>query len=186
MPKAAKEEQSGPDVARFPYLASLNPAQLKGQATGPITSGRQADSLAVTAHPRVPLQILAGPGSGKTRVLTSRVAYLVHEHKLLPSEIVAVTFTNKAASEMKKRLKALLGEREADKLVLGVFSAFQLRLPADEARHFSRYMRAISPALRRDDQPGEQLCHCGCRRLVRLHPLDGAKLNIAVRRSFPA
>jgi DNA helicase-2/ATP-dependent DNA helicase PcrA len=74
---------------------------------------------AVTSDPAIPLQILAGPGSGKTRVLTSRVAHLVQKHLYKPYEITAVTFTNKAANEMRKRLRALLGEKQADNLVLG-------------------------------------------------------------------
>ncbi|WWC87908.1 uncharacterized protein L201_002808 [Kwoniella dendrophila CBS 6074] len=95
------------DKVKHPYLTSLNAAQLK----------------AVTAAPEIPLQILAGPGSGKTRVLTSRVAYLVQRHDHRPHEIVAVTFTNKASKEMKKRLQVLLGEKQADSLVLGTFHA---------------------------------------------------------------
>lgn len=73
----------------------------------------------MTAPPSQPLQILAGPGSGKTRVLTSRVAHLVKRHGYKPYEITAVTFTNKAANEMRKRLHVLLGPQEADQLVLG-------------------------------------------------------------------
>ncbi|WOO80687.1 ATP-dependent DNA helicase srs2 [Vanrija pseudolonga] len=99
--------QPDADIAKYPYLASLNPAQLK----------------AVTAPPDVPLQILAGPGSGKTRVLTSRVAHLVKCHGYQPHQITAVTFTNKAAAEMRKRLQALLGEKDAASLVLGTFHA---------------------------------------------------------------
>ncbi|KAK4688393.1 ATP-dependent DNA helicase UvrD/PcrA, partial [Tremellales sp. Uapishka_1] len=60
---------------------------------------------------------------GKTRVLTSRVAYLVQHHKYKPYEITAVTFTNKAAAEMKKRLQVLLGAKDADMLILGTFHA---------------------------------------------------------------
>ena len=82
-------------------------------------SDRPLTSIAVTAPPSIPLQILAGPGSGKTRVLTSRVAYLVQHHAFKPYEIVAVTFTNKAANEMRKRLQGLLGETQAGNLVLG-------------------------------------------------------------------
>jgi hypothetical protein len=78
---------------------------------------------AVTAPPTVPLQILAGPGSGKTRVLTSRVAHLVRCHGYKPYTITAVTFTNKAAAEMRKRLIGLLGEQEASQLVLGESAA---------------------------------------------------------------
>lgn len=53
-------------------------------------------------------------------MLTSRVAYLVQHHGYKPHQIVAVTFTNKAANEMRKRLKALLGEKVADGLILGM------------------------------------------------------------------
>ncbi|ORY24047.1 P-loop containing nucleoside triphosphate hydrolase protein [Naematelia encephala] len=108
---SVKEEgaasSSTPDLTRYPYLGGLNAAQLK----------------AVTASPDIPLQILAGPGSGKTRVLTSRVAYLVQHHGYKPFEITAVTFTNKAAQEMRHRLEVLLGVKQASDLILGTFHA---------------------------------------------------------------
>lgn len=74
---------------------------------------------AVTAPPDEPLQILAGPGSGKTRVLVARVAWLILEHDMNPRDLVVVTFTNKAANEMRQRLHALIGQQRTSQLVLG-------------------------------------------------------------------
>jgi DNA helicase-2/ATP-dependent DNA helicase PcrA len=77
-------------------------------------------------HGDGPLLVLAGAGSGKTRVLTHRVAHLVHAHGLDPRSILAFTFTNKAAREMKGRIVALIGDVPG--LWVGTFHAICLRI----------------------------------------------------------
>jgi DNA helicase-2/ATP-dependent DNA helicase PcrA len=93
-----------------PHLDALNPEQ------------REA-----TVHFEGPLLVLAGAGSGKTRVLTSRVCHLIHEHGVTPDRILSVTFTNKAAGEMRDRIGRLLGSAPAGMWV-GTFHAIGARL----------------------------------------------------------
>ncbi|MGI8422729.1 MAG: ATP-dependent helicase [Chloroflexota bacterium] len=97
------------------------------QALPPVLSQRlnPAQYEAVTA-PDGPLLILAGAGSGKTRVIAYRMAYLVLERQVPPEHIVAVTFTNKAAGEMKARVEALIGP-QARALTLGTFHSICAR-----------------------------------------------------------
>jgi len=76
--------------------------------------------------------VLAGPGSGKTRVLTQRIAYLIHERKVNPGAILAVTFTNKAAREMRARLETMMGPG-VNTVWLGTFHAICARILRCEA-----------------------------------------------------
>ncbi len=80
-----------------------------------------------------PVLILAGAGSGKTRTLTSRIAYLIHEKGVSPQNILAVTFTNKAAREMKERIMAVSGDVQG--LWIGTFHSISARIMRREAQH---------------------------------------------------
>ncbi|HMO01720.1 MAG TPA: UvrD-helicase domain-containing protein [Oligoflexia bacterium] len=86
-----------------------------------------SEQLLAARHATGPLLILAGAGSGKTRVLTYRVFNLITNHKVAPAAIMAITFTNKAAGEMKDRLFALLG-RDASKIWISTFHSAAARI----------------------------------------------------------
>lgn len=89
-----------------------------------------------------PLLILAGPGSGKTRVIAHRVAYLIKVWGISPYHILAVTFTNKAAREMKERLYHLLGS-SVEELTLGTFHAICARILRREGAHIGLDSRFV-------------------------------------------
>ena len=75
-----------------------------------------------------PLLILAGAGSGKTRVITSRIGWLIQEHGVAPDSILAVTFTNKAAAEMAERVEKLIGHSSLSKPLLATFHSLCVRI----------------------------------------------------------
>lgn len=99
-------------------LASLNKAQRRA-----VTSNAQT------------VAILAGPGSGKTHTLTSRVVWLIQEAGYQPSDIIVATFTVKAAREMKERIGRYLGEECQKKIVLGTFHSIARRYLASYGKH---------------------------------------------------
>lgn len=103
--------EAGPvPLTEASYLRGLNPQQQEA-----------------VAHLEGPLLVLAGAGSGKTRVLTARICHLVRHHGVPPHRILAVTFTNKAAGEMRERVRGLLGEDPAG-MWLGTFHSLGARI----------------------------------------------------------
>lgn len=91
-------------------------------------------------HGEGPMLVLAGPGTGKTRVITYRIASMIKNMGVAPREILAVTFTKKAAGEMKKRILKLAGA-EADKTWIGTFHSICLRILRREIENIENYKK---------------------------------------------
>ena len=105
-------------------LSTVDPASL--------TAGLNDRQEEAVLHSGSPLLIVAGAGSGKTRVLTHRIAYLLATHRATPGQILAITFTNKAAAEMRERIEALVGPR-AKHMWISTFHSFCVRVLRREA-----------------------------------------------------
>ena len=101
-----------------------------------ILEGLNSEQKAAVSCVDGPVLIVAGAGSGKTRVLTSRIAYILAEKECDPASILALTFTKKAASEMKERIALMVGEKRARRLYMGTFHSV-----------FIRFLREFSESL---------------------------------------
>jgi DNA helicase-2/ATP-dependent DNA helicase PcrA len=134
-PEAVKKR-----VAAFQNPLSLAPAEKTPAPFGvsadtpaatPVIDQLNAEQRRAVNHPGGPLLIIAGPGTGKTRTLTHRIAHLIKETGVSPDHILAVTFTNKAAAEMRARLKHLMGNPPSLPQV-ATFHSFCFRILNDQ------------------------------------------------------
>ena len=111
-------------ILRPRYRNDVNCMGNKGNA---ILEGLNSEQVAAVSCVDGPVLIVAGAGSGKTRVLTSRIAYILAEKQCDPARILALTFTKKAASEMKERIALMVGEKRARRLYMGTFHSVFIR-----------------------------------------------------------
>ncbi len=97
------------------------------------------EQFAAVQHVEGPSLIIAGPGTGKTKTLTSKIAWLIGNHHAKPDEILAITFTNKAAGELKERLLTILkNKNQAGEITVSTFHAFGLSILKEYHNEFNR------------------------------------------------
>jgi DNA helicase-2/ATP-dependent DNA helicase PcrA len=122
--------------------AAETAAQAVGWSADDLLGGLNKPQAEAVTHPEGPLLILAGPGSGKTRVITSRIAWLVTQQGVRPDEILAITFTNKAAAEMRERVHRLLPELSG--AWISTFHSMCARILRRDIEHLAPYTRDFS------------------------------------------
>lgn len=136
-----------------------------------------------------PCMVIAGAGSGKTRVLTYRVAYLIETHKVSPFSILALTFTNKAAREIVRRVNEVVDTR-GQRLWIGTFHALFARLLRKEGAHlgytsdFSIYDRDDSLALAKEILKEAHIDEEKCKPSYLLHQISRAKQDLIPWKAF--
>jgi DNA helicase-2/ATP-dependent DNA helicase PcrA len=118
-----------------PSLSADQPSEPHPTPKSAILTGLNSQQQKAVLCVNMPLLIVAGPGTGKTRTLTQRIAYLIVEQGVAPHQILAITFTNKAAAEMAQRLTVLLGPEITDQLVIKTFHAFGAMVLREAGAH---------------------------------------------------
>src|SRR5215469_6973752 len=160
-----------PNVGGSPYAGPVT-------ATDSLLDGLNPQQRAAVTHAGGPLLIVAGAGSGKTRVLTHRIAYLLAERDVSPNEILAITFTNKAAGEMASRVAQLVGDRRARSMWVMTFHSACVRILRREAKRFG-YPQNFSIY---DAADSQRLMALVCRELeldARQYPAKGMAAQVS-------